>query len=127
MDEPKKLKVATQEAAEKFAFVHDLTGGYEVLLRVADHPKRPDDFLLTFGVEQFAKPARLAVVTDRQTLLELAQYILRVLDSTPHEKILESLSRIEKTRQSSLGYYHSREGEGLSLAGLGSARRLVAY
>ena len=36
-----------------------------------------------------------ALATDRRTLIELARYILRVLDPTPEDRILEALQRIE--------------------------------
>ena len=45
-----------------------------------------------------------ALATDRRTLIELARYILRVLDPTPEDRILEALQRIESlSKQRSVG------------------------
>ena len=64
-----------------------------------DHP---NEIILSYLVLGSTEPDTFA--TDRRTLIELARYILRVLDPTPEDRILEVLQRIESlSKQRSVG------------------------
>ena len=52
-----------------------------------------NEIILSYLTLHSTEPDALA--TDRRTLIELARYILRVLDPTPEDRILEALQRIE--------------------------------
>ena len=89
------LNLTSDQVEKQFGFVHELIGEYGLSVRAASHPKKSEDYLLIFGVEKLAKPANLAIVTDRYTLLGLARYILRELDPTPEQEILDNLKEIQ--------------------------------
>ena len=55
--------------------------------------KHKDEIILSYLISGSTEPDTFA--TDRRTLIEFARYILRVLDPTPEDRILEVLQRIE--------------------------------
>ena len=92
-----ELEVITDKQwQEKFVLIHRLKGEARAL-RVQTQQSQ-SQFGLTFEIEQHGKPVRLAVLTGRQTLLDLARQILDSLDPVTNEQVLEKLRKLLEDR-----------------------------
>ena len=91
--------MANQEPLETLA-AEQVRERFQTVLALKEAPKLHEqqvdpqrEIILSFLVSGNTEP--FAIATDRRTLIEFARYILRVLDPTPEDRILEVLQRIE--------------------------------
>ena len=90
-----ELEVITDEQFhEQFVLVHRLKG--EVVAFRA--PSQESQFGLSFEIEQHGKPVRLAVLTGRQALSDLARQILDSLDPVTNKQVLARIRKLLEDR-----------------------------
>ena len=88
-----ELEVITDEQFhEQFVLVHRLKG--EVVAFRAPSQESQSQFGLSFEIEQHGKPVRLAVLTGRQALSDLARQILDSLDPVTNEQVLARIRKL---------------------------------
>ena len=91
------VEVITDEKwREQFALVHRLVG--EATAFHAQTQTRESEFGLSFEIQQHGHPVKLAVLIDRQTLVELTRRILSTLDPVTNEQALEKIRKLVENR-----------------------------
>ena len=84
-----------EELREQFLLVHRLKGQAKVLqVKQTQEPQLQHG--LSFEIYQHDHPVKLAVLTDRQTLIDLARRILGTLHPVTIEEIQEGLRRLQE-------------------------------
>ncbi len=83
-----------EQFRQQFVFVHRQTGGAGLIAVEPDSPTDAPEVGLSFEIEKEGLPVELAVLTDRQTLVDLAREILRKLDPVTNEQILARIRNL---------------------------------
>ena len=83
-----------KQVQQQFVFVHRQQGNAGLFHVEPDSPTDAPEVGLSFEVVKGGHPVELAVLTDRQTLIDLARRILGKLDPVTNEQVLEKIRKL---------------------------------